>query len=61
MTLEQELSLFYKRNGFGDIPGSRPLTVSVYTGCTLVPMPNIGEAEEACRSVLIRVTHPTTQ
>jgi hypothetical protein len=41
MTLEQELSVFYKRNGFGDVPGSRPLTVSVYTGCMLVPMPNI--------------------
>ena len=41
MTLEQELSFFYKRNGFGDVPGSRPLTVSVYTGCMLVPMPNI--------------------
>src|SRR6476660_2642788 len=41
MTLDQELIFFYKRNGFGDVPGSRPLTVSVYTGCLLVPMPNI--------------------
>src|SRR6476620_762344 len=41
MTLDQELIFFYKRNGFGDVPGSRPLTVSVYTGCMLVPMPNI--------------------
>jgi hypothetical protein len=41
MTLEEELALFYKRSGFGDVVGARPLTVPVYTGCMLVPLPNI--------------------
>ena len=41
MTLQQELSAFYKRCGFGPVLGKRPLTVSVYTGCMLVPLPNI--------------------
>ena len=41
MTLQKELSSFYKRSGFGDVVGTRPLTVPVYTGCMLVPLPNI--------------------
>lgn len=41
MTLQDELAAFYERSGFGPIPGARPLTVKVYTGCMLVPMPNI--------------------
>ena len=41
MTLEEELAFFYKRSGFGDVVGARPLTVPVYTGCMLVPLPNI--------------------
>lgn len=40
-TLQDELDGFYKRSGFGDVPGARPRTVRVYTGCLLVPMPNI--------------------
>jgi hypothetical protein len=40
-TLQDELDAFYKRSGFGDVPGARPRTVRVYTGCLLVPMPNI--------------------
>ncbi|HEY0662024.1 MAG TPA: hypothetical protein VGD21_11980 [Lysobacter sp.] len=39
--LHEELSAFYARNGFGEVVGARPLTVLVYTGCLLVPMPNI--------------------
>lgn len=39
--LNDELKFFYARNGFGDVPGVRPRTVSVYTGCMLVPLPNI--------------------
>ena len=41
MTLHDELAAFYRRNGFGDVVGARPLTVPVYTGCMLVPLPNI--------------------
>lgn len=42
-TLNQAIDLFYQKNGFGPIVGDRePLTVGVYTGCLIVPMPNIG-------------------
>jgi hypothetical protein len=41
VTLQDELDAFYQRSGFGDVPGARPRTVRVYTGCLLVPMPNI--------------------
>ena len=41
MTLQEELASFYKRSGFGDVVGARTLTVPVYTGCMLVPLPNI--------------------
>jgi hypothetical protein len=41
MTLQDELAVFYEKSGFGEVPGSRPLTVPVYTGCMLVPLPNI--------------------
>jgi hypothetical protein len=40
-TLQDELAAFYKRSGFGQTIGRRPLTVAVYTGCMLVPLPNI--------------------
>src|SRR5215510_9187759 len=41
LTLTEELIAFYKKSGFGDVIGSRSSTVSVYTGCMLVPLPNI--------------------
>lgn len=41
MTLEEELTAFYERSGFGHVVGRRPRTVPVYTGCMLVPLPNI--------------------
>lgn len=41
MSLEQALHEFYARHGFGATPGKRPKTVPVYTGCMLVPLPNI--------------------
>ena len=41
MNLDQALRKFYAQSGFGDEPGKRPLTVQVYTGCLLVPLPNI--------------------
>lgn len=41
MTLQEELTSFYKRSGFGDVVGARSRTVPVYTGCMLVPLPNI--------------------
>lgn len=41
MLLQEELSTFYAKHGFGEIVGARPLTVLVYTGCLLVPLPNI--------------------
>jgi hypothetical protein len=40
-TLQDELNAFYERSGFGNVVGARPRTVRVYTGCLLVPMPNI--------------------
>ena len=41
--VNQAINLFYQKNGFGPIVGDRePLTVGVYTGCLIVPMPNIG-------------------
>jgi hypothetical protein len=40
VTLQDELATFYKRSGFGEVVGAR-LTVPVYTGCMLVPLPNI--------------------
>ena len=41
MTLHDELAAFYRKSGFGEVVGERPLTVPVYTGCMLVPLPNI--------------------
>lgn len=41
MSLDAALNDFYDRHGFGDTPGARPKTVPVYTGCLLVPLPNI--------------------
>lgn len=41
LTLHTELAAFYERNGFGPVLGSRPRTVPVFTGCLLVPLPNI--------------------
>lgn len=41
MQLQHELSAFYEKHGFGPAVGARPLTVPVYTGCLLVPLPNI--------------------
>jgi hypothetical protein len=41
MELQQELSAFYAKHGFGEAIGARALTVPVYTGCLLVPLPNI--------------------
>ena len=41
MTLDEELRVFYRRSGFGEVIGARPYTVRVYTGCMLVPLPNI--------------------
>ena len=41
MTLQDELAAFYRRSGFGEVVGARPRTVQVYTGCLLVPLPNI--------------------
>jgi hypothetical protein len=41
MTLHEELAAFYSKSGFGEVVGRRPLTVPVYTGCMLVPLPNI--------------------
>lgn len=40
MTIDLELRQFYERHGFGDVPGKRPRTVPVYTGCMLAPLPN---------------------
>ena len=39
--LHAALAAFYRRNGFGEEIGARPRTVPVYTGCLLVPLPNI--------------------
>jgi len=41
MAVKNELKTFYQRVGFGQTLGKRPLTVPVYTGCLLVPLPNI--------------------
>ena len=41
LALEDELAAFYERSGFGEVAGRRPRTVAVYTGCMLVPLPNI--------------------
>jgi hypothetical protein len=41
LPLEVELAAFYDRAGFGEVVGARPCTVRVYTGCLLVPLPNI--------------------
>jgi hypothetical protein len=41
MAIEEELKAFHQNCGFGDALGSRPRTVPVYTGCILVPLPNI--------------------
>lgn len=41
MTLHDELIAFYRKSGFGEVVGRRPSTVKVYTGCMLVPLPNI--------------------
>ena len=41
MSLHDELAAFYERSGFGPVLGSRPRTVPVFTGCLLVPLPNI--------------------
>lgn len=41
MALGDELAEFYQRCGFGPVVGVRPRTVPVYTGCLLVPLPNI--------------------
>lgn len=41
MTLEDELLAFYERSGFGPVLGARPRTVPVFTGCLLVPLPNV--------------------
>ncbi|MCP5158612.1 MAG: hypothetical protein H6975_04220 [Gammaproteobacteria bacterium] len=41
LTLQEELANFYEKSGFGSVIGMRPLTVPVYTGCMLVPLPNI--------------------
>ena len=41
MTLQEELVAFYKRSGFGAVVGGRSITVPVYTGCMLVPLPSI--------------------
>jgi hypothetical protein len=39
--LDAELAAFYRRAGFGEVVGKRPCSVKVYTGCLLVPLPNI--------------------
>jgi hypothetical protein len=41
LALDTELAAFYRRCGFGDTVGARPCTVKVYTGCLLVPLPNV--------------------
>jgi hypothetical protein len=40
-SLDEELAAFYRKSGFGEVVGARPCTVKVYTGCLLVPLPNI--------------------
>jgi hypothetical protein len=41
LPLDAELAAFYRRCGFGEVVGARPCTVKVYTGCLLVPLPNV--------------------
>lgn len=42
MTLQEELNEFYRRCGFApSSKGPHPRTVPVFTGCLLVPLPNI--------------------
>jgi len=41
MTLREELAAFYRRCGFSDTADRQACTVPVYTGCLLVPLPNI--------------------
>lgn len=41
MTLREELAAFYRRCGFSDTADRKACTVPVYTGCLLVPLPNI--------------------
>lgn len=41
MSIDAALQDFYERHGFGPDVGARPRTVPVYTGCLLVPLPNI--------------------
>jgi hypothetical protein len=42
MDVNTALSEFYTKHGFGNDIGKRPpLTVKVYTGCMLVPLPNL--------------------
>lgn len=41
MKLDDELAAFYQRSGFGEATGVRAKVVPVYTGCLLVPLPNI--------------------
>jgi len=41
MSLDTALNDFYTEHGFGETLGTRPRTVPVYTGCLLVPLPNI--------------------
>jgi hypothetical protein len=41
MSIDAALQDFYTRHGFGPDIGARPRSVRVYTGCLLVPLPNI--------------------
>ena len=41
VSINAELDDFYRKHGFGNVGESRPRTVPVYTGCLLVPLPNI--------------------
>ena len=41
MTLKEELAAFYRRCGFSNTADRQACTVPVYTGCLLVPLPNI--------------------
>ena len=40
-TLQDELAAFYRKSGFGEVVGRRSRAVKVYTGCMLVPLPDI--------------------
>lgn len=41
MSIETDLQAFYREKGFGETIGQRTPFVKVYTGCLLVPFPNI--------------------